>query len=292
MGNLENMKSALTGLAMGDAFGERYFLNPAVVEQLIESRALPTQAVWRWTDDAAMAISVVDVLEKFGTVDQDALADLFVTRYAEQPHRGYGGGAHRLLANIAMGNSWMTEAPALFDGTGSFGNGGAMRVAPLGAFFCDDLGRVVEEAIRSAQVTHAHPEGISGAVAIAVASAVACTESTPSFFQPVIECLEDGLTKENVIAASEYPLDRLPIEAAAELGAGTQVSAQDTVGFSIWCAQRHPDDFEEAMWATVSGLGDRDTTCAIVGGILGGRLGKDAIPAEWLERLEPLRPSP
>ena len=46
--------------------------------------------------------------------------------------------------------------------------------------------------------------------------------------------------------------------------------------------------FSEAMWLTVAGLGDRDTTCAIVGGIVAAKTGKSEIPAEWRARREPL----
>ena len=44
----------------------------------------------------------------------------------------------------------------------------------------------------------------------------------------------------------------------------------------------------EALWTTLSGLGDRDTTCAIVGGIVACRTGVEGIPAEWLAAREPL----
>ena len=62
--------------------------------------------------------------------------------------------------------------PRLFGGEGSFGNGAAMRVAPLGAYFADELDAVVEQASFSAEVTHSHPEGIAGAIAVAVAAAL------------------------------------------------------------------------------------------------------------------------
>ncbi len=63
--------------------------------------------------------------------------------------------------------------------------------------------------------------------------------------------------------------------------------AQDTVPFCLWSAARHLGDFEEAMWATVSGLGDRDTTCAIVGGILAAG-GEAQIPPAWVAARESL----
>ena len=44
----------------------------------------------------------------------------------------------------------------------------------------------------------------------------------------------------------------------------------------------------EALWHTVAGLGDRDTTCAIVGGIVGARVGVEGIPIEWRDKRESL----
>ncbi|MCP4245443.1 MAG: ADP-ribosylglycohydrolase family protein, partial [bacterium] len=49
-----------------------------------------------------------------------------------------------------------------------------------------------------------------------------------------------------------------------------------------------PDDYVEAMWATVAAGGDRDTTCAIVGGIVACRVDADAIPESWRQAREPL----
>ena len=69
-----------------------------------------------------------------------------------------------------MGTDWRDAARRPFRGAGSMGNGAAMRVAPLGAWFADDVARAVDEARRSAEVTHMHPEGIAGAVAVAVAA--------------------------------------------------------------------------------------------------------------------------
>ena len=64
------------------------------------------------------------------------------------------------------------------------------------------------------------------------------------------------------------------------------MTAPDTVPFALWCAARHLSNYEAALWATVSGLGDRDTTCAIVGGIVVMYAGVESIPSEWLEHRE------
>ena len=79
-------------------------------------------------------------------IDPDQLASKFARRY--DPNRGYGGGAHDLLQSFQRGVPWRLAAPAMFGGTGSYGNGSAMRVAPLGAFFAEDHDAVVEQADR------------------------------------------------------------------------------------------------------------------------------------------------
>jgi ADP-ribosylglycohydrolase len=75
--------------------------------------------------------------------------------------------------------------------------------------------------------------------------------------------------------------------AVSALGNGSHLSSQDTVPFALWCTARHIGQFEEAMWCTVSGLGDRNTACAIVGGILAANLGT-IVPKEWLASRERL----
>lgn len=70
---------SLEGLSVGDAFGDRFFTSPHLVQGLIEARALPAGR-WSITDDSVMALSVVDVLTEHGDVDQDRLAELFGAR--------------------------------------------------------------------------------------------------------------------------------------------------------------------------------------------------------------------
>ena len=81
----------------------------------------------------------------------------------------------------------------------------------------------------------------------------------------------------------EYSTDT----AVSVLGNGSKLTAPDTVPFCVWCAAKFHDEFENAMWATVSGGGDMDTTCALVGGIIAASAGGNP-PAEWLAQREPL----
>jgi ADP-ribosylglycohydrolase len=282
--HLQDAKKCLDGLSVGDAFGELFFMRSSTLSDTLES--LP-QGPWPWTDDTHMALSIFESLKVDGRIIQDKLAQRFAARFLDEPFRGYGRGAAHLLSRIAQGESWRIVAPSLFGG-GSFGNGSAMRVAPLGAFFASDLSRVVGEAVASAEVTHSHHEGKAGAIAVAVATAIALTykdKKGTAFIQSVLSWLPDSETKNGIKKALEIPPDDIA-GAFCTLGTGANVSAQDTVPFCIWVAAHHLGDFEAALWHTTKGRGDVDTTCAIVGGIVAASVPE--IPGQLLMRRETL----
>jgi ADP-ribosylglycohydrolase len=283
----ELMRQSLVGLSVGDAFGERFFQPSAVLEAALRARQVPATPPWRWTDDTAMALSVVETLEALGHIDEVDLGRRFGARYRADPARGYGRGAQEVLHLLADGVPWKLASAGLFDGQGSKGNGAAMRAPPIGAFFAKaEFSRVVEAAHRSAAPTHAHPEGQAGAVAVAVcAAALARKLPLALVWTHVLAHTPHGPTRDGLERASRLGFD-VPVSRAVEvLGSGAKVLSEDTVPFSIWCALRHHDDFEEAMWTTVSGLGDRDTTCAIVGGLVALQ---DAPPEKWVKAREAL----
>lgn len=277
-------KRSLEGLSVGDAFGELFFrISPFETT----SSDLPS-GPWKWTDDTHMALSIVEILESYGRIDQDALAQAFARRFKQEPYRGYAGGAVRLLNQIASGGNWRELSRLLF-GTGSYGNGSAMRAAPIGGFFFNDLKQAGIQASYSATVTHAHIEGIAGAVAVAVAAAIAANGSPPTgndFLDEILPYVPpETTTKKRIILARQIQPDDLNA-ARLQLGTGNEVSCQDTVPFCLWCAAHHLDDFEQALWSTAKGFGDVDTTCAIVGGIVA--LSANKIPELWVKRREAL----
>jgi ADP-ribosylglycohydrolase len=283
--NIKNALLSLDGLSVGDAFGERFFV--AEPETRIRSRQIPG-GLWEWTDDTHMALSIVEELLERGRIDPDGLMKRFSTHYIHDSGRGYGSGAKRLLERVYFGEDWRVINKEIFRG-GSYGNGAAMRAAPLGGYFSGDLQRTVQEARLSAEVTHAHPEGIAGAVAVAVAACIASQPQFPQglkFLKLVLEFVPDGKTKDGIDRSLEIPPEANISEVVGKLGNGDNISAQDTVPFCLWCAAHHLGDYEEALWRTVSGMGDRDTTCAIVGGIVA--LSAGSVPQDWLKHREPL----
>lgn len=278
---------SLHGLAVGDGLGERFFWPEWDGGIKAVAGTLPPPQWW-WTDDTNMALSIVDVLGEHGCVDHDALAADFLARWDRA--RGYGPGTERYLAALADGAAWREAATSLFDGQGSAGNGAAMRVAPLGAWFAGDPKVAAREARASAEVSHAHPDAIEGAAAVAVAASLAASSvvspDRAGFLRAVAEHLRPGPVADGVRAAASFR--GRPAGAAKLLGNGSRSRATDTVPFAIWCAAGHLDDYEAALWATVRGWGDVDTTCAIAGGIVAARVGVEGIPAEWRARAERL----
>lgn len=142
-------RQCLAGLSVGDAFGQQLVSQP----ELVGRRELP-MFPWTFTDDTIMGIAVTQCLEINGHIDQADLAKRFAQAYDEDPYRGYGDTAQKILRSIAEGIDWKSASSAVFRGSGSMGNGAAMRSGPIGAWYCDDLERVVTEANLSAEVTH------------------------------------------------------------------------------------------------------------------------------------------
>ena len=282
---------SLKGLSVGDALGESFFGPQGVVLARIRAKNLPTRRR-RYTDDTQMAISVVDALLTHGRIDQDYLARRFAERL--EYDRGYGLGALGILDAIRSGSDWRDVARGAFGGRGSFGNGAAMRVAPVGAFFGSDIEQVIENARLSAEITHTHPEGIAGAVAVALAASVAATLqgtkkrfAAAAYFDRIVQNTPDSAVRDGIVRATKIPLSAPPLEAARILGSGQGISAQDTVPFVVWSAGGNMLSFEEAFWKTVEGLGDRDTTCAMVGGVVSLST-QTPIPPHWIELTEEL----
>lgn len=288
MSSIENALLSLDGLSVGDALGASFgegATSDFMASQITDHELPP--APWQWTDDTHMALSIVEVLSTYGDIHQDALAELFAERFSDEPYRGYAQGAAWLLSKINEGEDWRELSRELFEG-GSYGNGAAMRAAPIGGYFSGQPERAADEARKSAVITHAHPEGQAGAIAVAVAASIAGELNVSlgrQFLEIVLEHTPVSELRDGVEVALQIPPDQHR-RAVDELGVGWDVSAQDTVPFCLWCAAHQLGSFEEALWQALAGGGDRDTTCAIVGGIVA--LSARAIPTQWLARREPL----
>ena len=272
-------RGALLGTFVGDALGMPY--EGRSPEGLPERVEMVEARLGRgtYTDDTQMMIALAESLLDRGRVDPEPLARAFLA--AHQPERGYGGGT------LAVFDLWragvpVQEAAGRAVAGGSYGNGAAMRVAPVGVLFADDPERLRAEAERSATLTHAHPLGVDACVvqAAAVGAAVRGDEILPAAGSAAAtEALSEALERvADLLEGSRVS----PAQAAATLGSSS--TGPESVPLAVYAALAHP--FAEAVAFAVRCGGDTDTVAAMAGAIAGGRDGAGAIPARWLEALE------
>jgi poly(ADP-ribose) glycohydrolase ARH3 len=93
----------------------------------------------------------------------------FVKEYFKEPRRGYGGNVAHVFKKLQDSNFVDVFAPASeqFGGMGSFGNGGAMRVAPVALYYHghkDGQQAMLDAALRATSITHTHRDACNGAI--------------------------------------------------------------------------------------------------------------------------------
>jgi poly(ADP-ribose) glycohydrolase ARH3 len=288
MANSSRFSGCLLGSALGDAIGELAFHNTNI-ERLSYKLEVVKELIY--TDDTAMTIGIAESLLQRGHLNPEHLGETFQKNFHREPWRGYASGPPTIFAAVAQtGATYVEAAKSLFGGRGSFGNGAAMRIAPVGLFY-HDSSDLYEKVRLSASVTHAHPVGVDGSAIQAKAVAQAMdldpeTEFSPEDFlngllgftrTPEMKrklLLVRGLIGENVS----------PVRAAQQIG--RSVSAHESVPFSIYSFLLYPRSYENCLFCSILNGGDRDTLGAMAGAISGAYLGVDALPQTWLVKLE------
>lgn len=219
----------MIGAIAGDVIGSVYEAHP------IKSMDFPLFGrESQFTDDTVLTVATV-----YSILEQCDYAEAFRTFGRRYPRAGYGGAFYHWLFSSRSGpyNSW--------------GNGSAMRVSPVGFAF-ESVDAVLEEAERSASVTHNHPEGIKGAQATALAVFLARKGEDK-------DSIKDDIEKRFTYNLSRTLDDIRP-------GYRFDVSCQGSVPESI-TAFLESKDFEDAIRKAVSLGGDSDTMACIAGGI-------------------------
>jgi len=281
----ERFLGCLLGHAVGDGVGAPF---EGLSSDLIynsfgragEIVAKPPVERLFYTDDTQMMIGLAEVLLAHGEVDEEMLLRTFATNY--DPKRGYGPGTRQLLESLPAHGDWRAACKAIFP-EGSFGNGGAMRVSPVGLLFCEDLDRVAAEADRSAAPTHAHPLGVEGARLMAVAVALAVRE-------PVFDKAAFYSQLWRYAREEEF---RWQIRLAAQLGEhdglstlGNSLESHRSVMTAIACFTSTPESYSRTIARAIAQGNDTDTLAAMAGALSGAHLGVGAIPVNLLELLE------
>jgi poly(ADP-ribose) glycohydrolase ARH3 len=295
----DRFRGALLGTAVGDALGAPFegwdHIHPDALERV--GRSVDPL---RWTDDTHMTLSTAESLIAAGGFDGADMADRFVRAFEQEPWRGYGAGPPRIFAAIRAGAPWDQPAKEAFGGTGSFGNGAAMRIAPAGLLRYGDLRSAVDLARQCAAITHTHEIGLQGAAlqAAAVAWLVSAQPTTGWTRGPTLGQSSPGLSligdlgrfataptfELKLRSIAEAASDTTPQQAAMLLGNG--IAADDAVPAALWAFLRHPRSYPDAIRAAILMGGDTDTIAAMTGALSGTFLGADAIPVSWVQRVE------
>lgn len=242
--------------------------------------AKPPVDVLHYTDDTQMTIGLAESLLRCGQVDEDDLAQTFASNY--DPERGYGQGARQLMHVIRDGGDWRSFRDHMFDG-GSYGNGAAMRIAPIAMRFFKDQARCRDEATRSARVTHTHPLGVEGAQLMAEAIRFALTHETVDPHELIRHLADQATTDEfqwQMRTATQLPFE----DFYYQLGNGLE--AHRSVGTAILCFAMSPDSYEQTIATAISRGGDTDTIAAMAGAISGACLGVEAVPDHLCDHFE------
>lgn len=276
---------SVLALAMGDALGAAHEGGP--LEQIVWHIIGRHGGRWRWTDDTQMSIDVIESLIEWGEVRQDDLAGRFARSYRWS--RGYGPGAAKILKKIANGMPWDQANRSVYK-DGSFGNGAAMRAAPIGLFFARASMDAMTEATRKiSQITHTHPLGIEGATLIAATAAMAYLDTDSEQILRGLDPLgKSPVFREKLHTAGSWLQDSTPSspdKVRSELGNG--IAAASSCVTAIYCALAHRNHPFEELLAFVRRLGgDVDTIGAMSGAIWGATNGADALPKDLLLQVE------
>ncbi|OGA45941.1 MAG: dinitrogenase reductase [Betaproteobacteria bacterium RIFCSPLOWO2_12_FULL_62_13] len=184
--------------------------------------------------------------------------------------------------------------PARKSGVYSAGNGPAMRIALIGVCYGEDPQKMRTLVRAATRITHADPKAECGALAVALAAHFAATRPSDVGPAEYLPALEQSIGAESpefmaLIRSMTGSVERKEDSAqfAARIGCAEGISGYmyHTVPAALHVWLSHQSDYHSAVLSMIRLGGDTDTTAAIVGAIVGARVGKMGMPAEWLRDL-------
>lgn len=282
------------GGAVGDALGAPFeglwshtIPDPqALLTDFAEYEGFPRG---QYTDDTQLTVATLKSVVRQGGIEPDEIAWSIARLWRTQAVVGPGGACTSAADRILAGGDWSECGASI----GQAGNGTAMRTAALGLYFLYRPADLPDAVAQVSRITHQDPRSIAGGVAVASAARLLALE-------PNVDAETLCRTVAEDMRRCHSPFADLVAGLPASLG-GDATAALDYVAWSggserefdriiitpyvvptvlasLWAVIRYPDSWSEAV-ARVIGLGgDVDTLGAIVGGLMGARLGLGAIP--------------
>lgn len=281
------MSNVLLGTAVADALGVPFETKLANYEPLVawdgksylgsEHHDLkPGQ----YSDDTQMSLMVAESLIENHGFNPDDLAERYVDWIVSGRARGYGKTTLLAITNLVNGKHWSESGIA-----GSYGNGTAMRAAPFGVYFRNDLHALAAICKMDSAITHASDEAEAGAIAIGMAAAYAVNGDTSSLLSDLWQVLPASKVRSTI-----YSLDSLiespyitPDQALRVIG--TKADVRQTAPAALYCFLKF-DNYHDAVLAAIKAGGDTDTTAAIVGALFGAKYGMQVIDKKLIRAVE------
>jgi ADP-ribosylglycohydrolase len=238
-----------------------------------------------WTDDTQLMLVIARGLLRGAELDIPELMDNIseeLIHWLDEPDLGAGPTSRGAALRLKEGINW--------NGSGIVSKtcGSLMRVGILGFIYRNDPEKLLQAALLSGRITHLHPVSDAASIAGAYAVKLALDDMGPEEMYKSLLKITEGFSQEfteALIKSYEIAHSGMSDEdAMKELGQGWY--ADETFALAYFCILRYPDDYKKAVQTAVNVTGDSDSVGSVAGGILGAKLGIEAIPVSWIEALK------
>jgi len=289
MDQLNKAKGMVYGLAIGDALGRlTEFMTLAQIKSAYGQAGiedLPDPPLF--TDDTQMSIAMAEALISAGDRDiepiMDAVKDEFIKWYhSPENNRSPGNTCLSGVSNLERGSHWNESGIANSKGCGS-----AMRAAAVGYVYQNDPEKLKKVARATGICTHGHPTADAACIGAAYLVKLALDNVPVHRMIPELISFTSGISDEweEAIRKLEKCLDWEDEEAAlGYLGEGWV--GEEAVALALYCFLKYPGSYRKAVIRGANTSGDSDSIACIAGSISGSCVGIEAIPKDWVKRIE------
>jgi len=302
---LDKFSGTLLGVAIGDSLGRPFegLLRERIYSQFdnFKEFIMRKRRVFKtYTDDTQLTLHTAKALIQGSGFNENNFIREYV-KWLDDPPIGPGFGCISSIQKLKYGIPWQKAA------SNSGGNGTAMRVSPIGLFYCKDIKNLTNAALKSSIITHSHPAASAGAIVIARAIAflidksIGTSFSIEDFFATIISSISNSQENiwEEFIEILKRVKDNLNISIKAGLIKFSQVGVKSpffiedylgkafvhpytlsTVACAIFVFLKNLNSFEDCIIQLATAGGDSDTVGAIGGSLAGAYFGLGNVPED------------
>ncbi|EEB18428.1 ADP-ribosylglycohydrolase, putative [Pediculus humanus corporis] len=306
-------RGTLVGALLGDCLGAPYEDVASISKRQLQTyfdkmESTQVKGPFKpYTDDSAMTRCIAKSLIENKVVNETDIATKFVTEFYKEPNRGYGANVISVFDKLLSTKVSDPFGPALqqFNGSGSYGNGAAMRTSPIALFYFDNFSTLTSMCANVSKITHAHKLGINGAILQSLAIRK-CLFLNPNekldvnrFATELIDEIKNVEKEEDKFNLSKYNYETQltlmknffskespPSDEEVVTKLGNSVSSIFSVPTAIYCFLRAQEripkidtdnPFRRAIQYAISLGGDTDTIASMTGAIAGAFFGDEII---------------